>query len=1020
MKKIFSILTIAAAALAASCTQVEEDFSTVKEGEEVTVSFTAGLPEIATRAYSDGTTATTLRWAVYPSGETSETKTVLIDGEETFENLEAVVNTELVVGKTYDILFWAADATNQAYDLSLETQSMTVDYNKLTANNESNDAFFAFRKEIKVNGVINETVTLTRPFAQINIGTDDYAKAKERNLLVGKTGMKAELHNVLNLATGEVSGSDEFTIQAGAIPEITFNEDGTVTGSESFPVKGYEYLEMNYILMGVDKDLIDLEFYVYEAGTDAVMNPSITVANVPVQRNYRTNIYGSILTDPTNFKVMINKDYIDEDKDGAYDDYNVKVADVQTVDEISDAIEAGATNVNVQEAPAENTTVMLPAVSADKAGKEIAITLPETDKKITFSYASEKPEDGKENFAYVNISAESADDVEINLRDSHVTLNGKNYGTVTAFVSPTTLVVAEGVNVDSLIIKEGNVEVYGTVGTISLADGCEVKAYAVKTDEDMAKAISYKAANIVISSAEGLKVLANTTNAGTSFSKMSITLSNDIDLAGAEWTPIGMSGKAFSGIFDGNGKTVSNLKISGNNSNVGLFGYTTNGEVKNLTVNNAEVSGRLAVGVVAGVPYTSKYTNIKVTGLVKVDGMAYVGTVGGRNVYANWTDVTVDVAHGSYVKANSVEDGTEYRTYVGGVAGFIGEGKITMKNIASNIDVTGSSFDVGGLFGNAHYGNSFINCSCSGDVEVTNETDEIGGIAGVWINSKSGDVTFTGCSFTGALKAVEGVDLSDNTIVGAKYNPESTDGNLTIDGYRILDGVAYNDVDYLISNAKGLRWFAEQVNNKTTFQNKNVKLTADIDLAEQDWTPINSWDGILNGTTIDGQGYTISNMSVNGGSSCGFISNNASSVTVRNLTFDNAVVKANEGNGTYAGVVMGKSYSSVTLENVHVKNSIVVNNWQCGGLVGFAETNAPAFVGCSISDSFVGGSNATAGAFFGLGGVDITCTRCDAANISLYTDMEAGFVGYLYGKTFTAIDCTSTDVVVVSEYPEGI
>lgn len=286
--------------------------------------------------------------------------------------------------------------------------------------------------------------------------------------------------------------------------------------------------------------------------------------------------------------------------------------------------------------------------------------------------------------------------------------------------------------------------------------------------------------------AEGLNTLCDLVNAGTAFNGKTIRLTEDVDLNNVEWTPIGNSANQFQGTFDGNNKTISNLVITGNKSDVGLFGMTTNGEIKNLTVNNAKVSGYLDVAVVAGTPYTSKYTNIKVTGHVEVNGFAYVGAVGGKNAYANWTDVTVDVDETSYVNANSVANGTAYRTYVGGVCGFNGEGGHSFKNISSNIDVTGSTIDVGGLFGMAHYGNSFVNCSCSGDVQITAaaeaaDAEEIGGIAGVWHNQNGTKVTFDGCSFTGTLKAniTEGVNLSDNTIVGKAYSTSGT-GELII------------------------------------------------------------------------------------------------------------------------------------------------------------------------------------------------------------------------------------------------
>lgn len=272
-----------------------------------------------------------------------------------------------------------------------------------------------------------------------------------------------------------------------------------------------------------------------------------------------------------------------------------------------------------------------------------------------------------------------------------------------------------------------------------------------------------------------------------SFKGKTIKLGADIDLAFSTWTPIGNSSYSFQGTFDGGNNTISNLKITGNGSYIGLFGSTTVGEIKNLTVENANITGRLYVGVVSGNPYTTKYTNITVKGHVEVNGMSYVGGVGGKNAYANWDNITVDVDDTSYVKAVSTENGVAYRTYVGGVIGFMGEGGHKVSNVTSNIDVVGDICDVGGIVGIAHYGNQFENITCTGDVTITGATEagdaeEIGGIAGVWHNGGS-DITFTNCSFTGNLSAniTEGVDLTDNTITGKAYSA-SGNGKLIIDG----------------------------------------------------------------------------------------------------------------------------------------------------------------------------------------------------------------------------------------------
>ncbi len=292
---------------------------------------------------------------------------------------------------------------------------------------------------------------------------------------------------------------------------------------------------------------------------------------------------------------------------------------------------------------------------------------------------------------------------------------------------------------------------------------------------------------VTIASAEELALFAKQVNAGTSYKGYTVKLTANIDLEENQWTPIGKSGNTFQGVFDGQGYTISNLIVgSTGQSDVGLFGITTNGEVKNFTLNNAIVKGYLDVGAVAGTPYTSKYSNITLTGDVRVDGFAYVGGMFGKNAYANLTDLTIDVEDGSYVNAKS----GNYRTYVGGLVGFMGEGNQVVKNVTSNIDVTGSTCDVGGITGIAHYGNSFINCKSSGNVTLTSAQDEgdeleIGGIAGVWLNQAGQTVTLTGCSYTGTLssnnvKTGAVTEFCYNGLVGNKYTRNSDAGTLTI------------------------------------------------------------------------------------------------------------------------------------------------------------------------------------------------------------------------------------------------
>ena len=311
---------------------------------------------------------------------------------------------------------------------------------------------------------------------------------------------------------------------------------------------------------------------------------------------------------------------------------------------------------------------------------------------------------------------------------------------------------------------------------------------ATRSYSDGVTTLELKDGAYEIGTLEQLKLFRDAVNEGNNFQGQTVKLTADIDLKNEEWTPIGTAANKFHGTFDGAGNTVSNLYINQpSKHDVGFFGCTQGGEIKNLTIENADVTGNQEVGAVAGSPFTSKYTNITLTGTVKVEGFAYVGGMLGKNAYADLTGLTVDAAAGSYVKAES----GVYRSYVGGVVGFMGEGNITVKDVASNINVSGSTCDVGGIAGIAHYGNTFIDVTCSAqEVVLVNAQDpgdqfEVGGIAGVWYNQAGTTVQMINCKVenTELKSSLNGVeqDVSANTVTGKSYLAESgTSGSLLV------------------------------------------------------------------------------------------------------------------------------------------------------------------------------------------------------------------------------------------------
>ncbi len=557
-------------------------------------------------------------------------------------------------------------------------------------------------------------------------------------------------------------------------------------------------------------------------------------------------------------------------------------------------------------------------------------------------------------------------------------------------------------NVNNVLIQSGNTQTNVTVVIrAEIADGfCLV-------------AEGYEISNL-----NGFKYFRDAVNAGTSYQGKTVLLACDIDLNNEEWTPIGKSGATFQGTFDGQNHTIFNLKIDKpTTSDVGLFGYTTTpGVLKNFTVENADVKGYLDVGAIAGTPYNAGYENITLKGLVKVEGFAYVGGMFGKNVYHSLTGLTIQVSEGSYVKAES----QNYRTYVGGVIGFMGEGSQTISDVVSNIDVYGSTCDVGGITGIAHYGNTFENITCTGNVTLSHANDvgdelEIGGIAGVWLNSASGNVTFNNCSFTGTLSSYNATtqtyveEFAYGGLIGRKYSPNSSDGKLFIDGYEFYaDGIRINNDVYEIYSEAGLFSFAADVNAGNRYSGKTVVLTADLDLEGESWTPIGdsvaSYPSVAFAGTFDGQDHTISNLTTAAERATNPDTNAADGLfgtllgKVKNVTLKNAVITGTH----YVGAIAGYSSANVgmAIENCHVDGAELTsvpvmigdsydNGDKVGGIIGYCVTG-DQITGCTVTDTVIKG-------YRDLGGISgcaaATVTDCSVANVQITADQATNSYG---------------------------
>ena len=260
----------------------------------------------------------------------------------------------------------------------------------------------------------------------------------------------------------------------------------------------------------------------------------------------------------------------------------------------------------------------------------------------------------------------------------------------------------------------------------------------------------------LIEDVEDLKLLAEKVNSGTTYEKTYFKQTADIDLNNEPWTPIGTvivinngkDARPFKGTFDGDGYKITNLKVTGNSNNAGLFGYTQDATIKNCNV-TGEVSGSSDVGGIVG----------NADGKTQILSCSFRGDVTGED------------------------------SYIGGIAG---SARGTIKNCYALADVTASFVDAGGIAGYAYHV-TIENCYYSGNVSAGNDA---GGIAGFASGSTIKNCVSLAKSVTGSenvnrilgdVSKVENVTLTSN--YGYNRTKLVIDGNTTYaDGTDEKDG----------------------------------------------------------------------------------------------------------------------------------------------------------------------------------------------------------------------------------------
>ena len=358
--KLLTISAAVMALLAVSCQREETGFG-LPAGEEVTVTISAsvlsGGPSVKSNADpGNGDQINRCILGVYMvTGENTTEQYGTLEYVEVTGSTATFEDVTLLTGYDYKLVFWADNVASTENLQNLQTDNHyltnnfpTVTYNtadghQYESSDDTRDAFFGVFDLKGFSGTVEDSYTLTRPFGQLNIFTTDYAGIQSKTLKPAKVQITfPSIPTGMNLLTGATT-STEVTGTVSSIP----------TSIDSPVVSGAQQLSFDYIFAPAAPDqqlmLQNIEMAFYDALGSQISIESYTFPELPVQRNYRTNVSGALLTRSADLTItMISKDFSGIEEVYVLDE-STRLSDVMTESELLQLTELKISGVMTKE-----------------------------------------------------------------------------------------------------------------------------------------------------------------------------------------------------------------------------------------------------------------------------------------------------------------------------------------------------------------------------------------------------------------------------------------------------------------------------------------------------------------------------------------------------------------------------------------------------------------------------------------------------------------------------------------------
>lgn len=466
-KNLFKSLAFAAVAVIAGACAKEQIAS--GDGETVEMTFNVDVPEatITTKGLSDAAQVDELKFQLFIKEGTGykmvQEQTVPVTDK------KAVVKASLVKRQSYEAAFWAQTSGTGFYETT-DLRAVKMNIANVKANEPTMDAFWRNDSFIAAPGMKPRSVTLLRALAQVNFGAVVPTGADALSITKSQVVMKG-VPTTLNVLLGSKDKS-----HSGS-EDITFRDNAPISGEKLMVGEtAYDYVATAYVFAPkADKMLTDISSTVTFSNGKTT---TISTPNVPIQRNYRTNILGNLLNVDAEWNVNIDDRF--QEPNITYDPVSVGLMKGTTVTLTEDykVLKDNWSGVNIPTGTESVLNLNGHRFANEENGKTAdAKSALVVKGKLTINGDGEVFCEGNTE-KKPNVTVQPSNTGISVLEGGYLIINGGSYSVGTDFAGKcNSTIYVENVG------KAGKVEIYG--GTFTNAEGTDGHSFVLNQDDQL-------------------------------------------------------------------------------------------------------------------------------------------------------------------------------------------------------------------------------------------------------------------------------------------------------------------------------------------------------------------------------------------------------------------------------------------------------------------------------------------------------------------------------------------------------